>query len=478
MNFFVGVGLAAALTATAGVPPSTSQVPPLTSRPIVDCKPLVGANNDRVEIGFLPQPNRLPTDGKVKMTAVFVDFADEPAQIGAQQYFSQFVRQGLSHIEDFSYGQVTFDIDGPYGWIRMPKPSSDYPFYRGMPNEEFRAFAESALRQADPSVDFSETDGFIVVVPPSIRNGFDVSPAFVETPETGIRIDGNVLMNGTVIATDAPWARPLVLAHEILHTMGLVDLYSFASTPPDFVTQHEFVGPYGAMGDITGRAPSLFAWERWVLKWISDDHVACLGQGVHKLQLNSVNRVSEGSRIGVLPLDGTRFLALEARTADGLDSRGFNGVLPYIVDPAIPTGYGPIRVPKDSEGSIMEPLNVGMTLAIEGVGIEVLSRNGDTFDVRVYSPAPSPTPPGAVSEARYTRLFGKSLTVSWLAPLNRGWTPITGYEYRLGKGPWIPTAETRFNIRAPKRGQVITVEVRALNAVGAGPATRLALRIR
>lgn len=478
VNLIVGIGLSAILIASAGIPPAMSQVVPSVSLPIKDCKPLISANNNFVEIGFLPQPNRLPTTGSVKMTAVFVDFSDEPAQIGAQQYFSQFVRQGLSHIEEFSYGQVNFDIDGPHGWIRMPLPSSDYPFYRGMSNEEFRTFAESALREADPNVDFSQTDGFIVVVPPSIKTGFDVSPAFVETPQTGIRVDGNVLMNGTVIATDAPWARPLVLAHEILHTMGLVDLYSFESTPPDFATQHEFVGPYGAMGDITGRAPNLFAWERWVLNWIADEQVTCLGQGGHTLQLHSVNRDSQGSRIGVMPLGGSRFLALEARTSSGLDSRGFNGVLPYIVDPSIPSGYGPIRVPKDSNGSIMEPLKVGMTLALEGVGIEVVSRLGNSFAVRVYSPAPSPTAPGAVVGAKAIRVLGSKVTLSWREPLHTGWAPVTRYEYRVGKGPWTATSETRVSLRAPKRGRSLMIEVRAVNSQGFGPSSRLTYRGR
>lgn len=478
VNIFVRIALAAALMVAAGITPVTSQAAQVTSRPIEDCKPLIRANNNFVEIGFLPQPNRLPTTGSVKITAVFVDFTDEPAQIEAQQYFSQFVRQGLTHIEDFSYGQVRFDIDGPHGWIRMPRPSSEYSFFRGMSNEDFRAFAESALRQADSSVDFSQTDGFIVVVPPSIRRGFDVSPAFVETPETGVRVDGNLLMNGTVIGTDAPWARPLVLAHEILHTMGLVDLYSFASTPPDFATQHEFVGPYGTMGDITGRAPGLFAWERWVLKWIRDDQIACLGEGVHTVELNSVNRDSSGSRMSVLPLGGSRFLALEARTSTGLDSRGFNGVLPYVVDPSIPTGYGPIRVPRDSGGSVMEPLGVGMTLAVEGVGIEVVSRTGDSFTVRVHSPVPSPTVPSAVVGAKATRLFGSNVTVSWREPLHTGWTLITGYEYRVGKGPWAASDGSRVSLRAPKRGQSLVVEVRAVNSQGVGPSTRVTYRSR
>ena len=478
MNIFVRIALAASLIVAAGIAPATSQAAQATSRPIEDCKPLIRANNNFVEIGFLPQPNRLPTTGSVKITAVFVDFSDEPARIGAHEYFSQFVRQGLSHIEDFGYGQVRFDIDGPHGWIRMPKPSSDYSFYRGMSNEDFRAFAESALRQADSSVDFSQTDGFIVVVPPSIKRGFDVSPAFVETPQTGVRVDGNVLMNGTVITTDAPWARPLVLAHEILHTMGLVDLYSFESTPPDYATQHEFVGPYGAMGDITGRAPALFAWERWVLKWIRDDQIACLGEGVHTLELKSVNGDSQGTRAGVVPLGGSRFLALEARTSTGLDSRGFNGVLPYVVDPSIPSGYGPIRVPRDSRRSIMEPLRAGMTLALEGAGIEVVSRSGDSFTVRVYSPAPSPTTPSAVVGARATRLFGSNVTVSWREPLHAGWTSVTGYEYRLSRGPWTATSKTQVSLRAPKRGRALSIEVRAVNSQGVGPSTRVTYRAR
>ena len=232
------------------------------------------------------------------------------------------------------------------------------------------------------------------------------------------------------------------------------------------------------MGDITGRAPGLFAWERWVLRWIRDDQVTCLGEGVAEIQLASVNRRLEGNRIGVVPLDGTRFLALEARTRHGLDSQGFDGVLPYVVDPAIPTGYGPIRVPVNTKGSIMEPLTVGMTLAVEGVGIQVLSRREDSFAIRVHSPAPAPTPPTSVAEARATRLFGSGVMVSWREPLHTGWTPVTNYEYRIGKGRWSVTSETQVTLRAPKRGQAMVVEVRAVNAQGVGPSTRVTYRSR
>lgn len=444
---------------------------------IANCKPLVKAGEYGVQIGFTPMPDRVPSRGTVNVTAIFVDFSDAPANLTAQTYYNSFVPQGLKIMQDLSHGKVSFSVNGPHGWFRMPKPASAYTYYRGMSAEEHRAFIEDAIRAADSDVDFSRTHAFIIVLPPTIKDeGYAVSPAMVADRSLGIIADGNVLMNGTTIGTDWQYMRPLVVAHEILHTMRLVDLYKMHPTRPDQQDALEYVGAYSMMSGYEAAYPELFAWERWVLDWIYDSQVACLGSGTNQVALDSVSVPSTGTKAAVIPLGGARFLALESRTRRGSDAASPEGVLPYVVDPSIGTGEGPIRVPRDRNGELMQPLTVGKALVVEGLGIEVLSRTGNAYSIRVHSPAPSPVAPGPVFGARAQELLS-SMAVTWRAPLQTGWTEIVGYEYRVGSGPWMRTSETRITLRNAKRGQRITVQVRAVNSVGAGPITRITTRI-
>ncbi|TEX51316.1 MAG: hypothetical protein B7C55_06225 [Actinomycetales bacterium mxb001] len=411
------------------------------------------------------------------MATIFVDFSDEPAKLTAQAYYDSFVPQGLQIMEDLSHGRVDFSVNGPHGWFRMPKPASAYTYYRGMSGDDHRAFIEDAVRAADPYVDFSQTQAFIIVMPPTGKiEGYAVSPAFVGDQSFGVIADDNVLMNGTTIGTDWQYMRPVVVAHEILHTMRLVDLYKMQPTLPEQQDAWEYVGHYSMMSNYDAITPELFAWERWVLDWIGDSQVACLGSGTNQVALDSVTLSSKGTKAAVVPLGGTRFLALESRTRRGVDTASPEGILPYVVDPAIGTGEGPIRVPRDRSGDIMKPLTVGETLVVEGVGVEVLSRTGNSYTIKVHSPAPSPVIPGPVSGARAQALLS-SLAVTWRAPLHTGWTDITGYEYRVGSGPWTRTSDTRVTLKGAKRGQRITVQVRAINSVGAGPITRITTRV-
>ena len=470
--------LSAALLVAPFVGPagSATAAPDVARLPIADCKPMVIAENNYVEIGFVPKPERLPTSGSVTVTTVFVDFPDEPARMSAKDYFDEFMPQGFGILEDLSHGKVNFEIQAPQGWFRMPKDTNQYSYYRGMPGENFAAFVEAAVQATDQFVDYSRTEAFVIVVPPSIEQGFDVSPAYLASNATGVPADGNVLRSGTVIATDAPSLRPKVLAHEILHTMGLVDLYDVYTNSLVFEDQNIYVGPYAIMGDLSGPAPEPFAWERWVLGWITDDQADCLGPGRHELRLQSIAVPGAGDRLGVIPLGQGRYLALESRTRHGLDSQGFEGVLPYIVNPSLPTGKGPIRVPKTAEGRFLKPLQPGSTYVVEGVGLEVGTRTGNMYSVTVHSPAPAPTLPGVVAGVRIMPSLGTAL-LAWDEPANTGWTSITGYEYRIGKGPWIQTSTPGVTLKGVKRGQRITVQVRAINSVGAGPIARVTTRI-
>lgn len=430
-----------------------------------------------MQINFRPRENRLPSTGSIRVTTIFIDFSDAPSSTPTSGYYETHISPGLRFLEAFSQGRLKVEANRATSWVRMPKAASAYAYSRQMSSETHRDFIQAAVTAADPTVDFSRTDALVVVMPPDIKApNYEVSPAFLGVPGFAVAADGKTIFNATTIGTDWPFHRPFVVAHELLHTMGLVDLYDFEGTWDGTPYVQGFVGPYSLMGHYSTN-PEPFGWERWVLGWLEDDQATCLGTGTHEISLESIAQKSSSDRLAVLPLGGSRFLALEARTKTGLDSGGSEGVLPYVVDPSIPTGSGPIRVPATSPRSVIRTLIAGQSEVVEGMGIEVLDRKGDAFTVRVHTSLPTTTLPSQVHAPTITRLLG-TVTVAWQPPLRDGWTPITAYEYRIGTGRWTRATDTKTLIRAPKRGQVLTVEVRALNAVGAGPAARLTLRIR
>lgn len=442
------------------------------------CKPRVQANGGFVELGFSNRANRVPSGGVVDLAVVFVDFPDAPATVDARTYFNSFIPQAMAMIKGFSYGRVDLRVNMPRQWLTMPKNSTEYVYSRGMSTEEHRNFMADAVSAADSEVDFSTASAVIVVMPPDLPGeNYEVSPAFVSSPSLALSADGNTIMNGTTIGTDAPDMRDAVLVHEILHTMGLVDLYYPIDSLDDFDQQFKFTGPFSSMANIGGSSPELFAWERWVLDWVDDAQVACLGAGVHEVDLTSVAVPTESPRIAALPLGGTRFLVLEARTRDGRDLAGVEGVLPYVVDPSIPTHAGPIKVPAVSDTRVIDPIGVGETYVAEGIGIEVQARTRTTFTVTIHSPAPTPTVPDPVRpQGAVPTIVGGSI-VSWREPSRSGWTPITGYRVRIGKGAWRSTTSTY--VYVPKslfRKKSLKVTVRAVNAVGVSSPVRITAR--
>lgn len=467
----VGAFVSALLTV-----PQPAHASPISSLPVSNCKPAVLANSGTVELGF-PRPlNRAPSLGTLSVHSVFVDFVDSVAPVTVHDYFSRTVLPALQDLERLSYGRLTVEAVPPSQWLRMPRASTSYAYGRGMSGANHLAFIQDAVDQADPGHDFSQADIVIVVTPPNVQDPrYDSSAALMGTPTFAVIADGNRIKNAVTVGTDWPSHRSRVVAHETLHSLGLVDLYVSSSASPEL--GHAYVGGFSLMGNVGGANSELFAWERWVLGWLEDSQATCLGSGTHEVALDSVARQDGKHRLAVLPLGGTRFLAVEARTRSGLDSNGLEGVLAYIVDPSIPTGSGPIRVPTTGPGSVMKPLVPGQTAIVEGIGVEVLGRTEDAFRVRLHTSVPALSLPSQVQSPTIARLLGW-VTVTWQPPLHSGWTPITAYEYRMGSGRWTRTSEMRIAFRGGKRGQVLTVDVRAVNSVGVGPATRLTLRVR
>jgi hypothetical protein len=93
----------------------------------------------------------------------------------------------------------------------------------------------------------------------------------------------------------------------------------------------------------------------------------------------------------------------------------------------------------------------------------------------------APQAPGAATQATVkTNVRARTATIRWAPPVNDGGSPVTGYRVTLtrvhggkvkARTTVLPAAARTATVRHLQRGRTYRLTVRAVNAVGAGPAT-------
>jgi M6 family metalloprotease-like protein len=322
-----------------------------------------------VGIGFPRISVRTPSTGTVKVTVIFVDFSDAPATRTPQDVFATISPAAENYYNAVSYTNMALSFDPSYKWFRMSKPSSGYG-WAALTFDLQKAYIQEAITLADPTVDFSKSDAFLIVSNPdggSLTNG----PAFTATGTNGITVDGKLFNNGATSGKDLLVYKGLWFPHEFGHTMSLVDLYAFTGDT------HRFVGDFSIMGNILGTAPEMTAWERWILGWISDTQVSCFSNtGSSTMTLTPIESKS-GMKMLVIPIDGNSAVVVESRKPLGYDNLlTKSGPLVYVVDTKIATGTGTFKVLPINDADLKKlqaPLTVGQTLIYNNITIKFVS---------------------------------------------------------------------------------------------------------
>jgi len=326
-------------------------------------------------------PFRLKASGDVRLGVVFVDFDDAPATMTPQKALAV-IAPAADFIRTVSYGNMRLLFAPHYRWLRMSKPSTDYGMTRGTTFQAHKAYIEEAVRLAGNDLDDGDVDALLVLANPAVK-AIDAGPAFTPTPGFGIRVGGKEILNAVTSGGDLlnwGWAW---LPHEMGHDLSLPDLYGDGRDGRD---PHAYVGEFGIMGLISGRAPEYFAWERWQLGWLDDAQVACVTEPARQVRLAPVERAG-GVKMAIVPTGPASAVVVESRRAEGYDrDLPRPGVLVYEVDTRRRSQQGPLRILPDGAGdagrfgSVLVP---GKALRVGDVSIKFTARDadGDTVDV-------------------------------------------------------------------------------------------------
>lgn len=195
---------------------------------------------------------------------------------------------------------------------------NSYDYAIGFPSDDFLAqeskFFDSVLAATDSSVDYSKSDGVVIIT------DYTSPPLAVALKEPKIA-DGRA-----IYGVGFNFSSPYLLAHEILHNLGLRDLYIHNS-------QDYPVGRYSLMS-LGQLSEPLLNYEKYSIQWLRNEDIICHSGG------NATYKLSTGKKnsLLVIPLGPSEVLAAEQRN---------KRVLFYYVNSDIPSGRGPISIIKN-----------------------------------------------------------------------------------------------------------------------------------
>jgi len=335
--------------------------------------------NDYVDLGF-PNNGPSPSLGQVNIQILFVDFPDAVASQTTTSIFNLLESINTEFYEEMSYGKMEIKLLPYHSWLRLSMVSSQYAEALSSSSGHL-SFIQEAVDLADDQVDFSETDIVLVMSNPDASE-IQYGPTFGSLNDNfAINADGNSILTGITSGFDFNYWGGIWLAHEMGHSLGLLDLYSYSN-----FNFHRYVGDFGVMGIQTGSAPGFFAYERWLLGWIDDSQIYCHSEGSITIEIQEL-ATEGGIKALSVPLNANKAIVIESRKKKGFDSSmQKEGALVYVIDTSIPRGQGPIRVkPNSNTGSMKEnaPMIAGDIYTYEGVTIEVIESKSSSDIIQV-----------------------------------------------------------------------------------------------
>ena len=315
------------------------------------CK--VNSPSPRAEqLGFSRDSQNIATVGIQRSVVLFVDFNDVK---GESSLFDEWRLHQIPTMEKtysaMSFGKLTYTIDLVPRIFHINKDSVSYLLntpHDDPPNPKASpsTLVHDAMTAADSIVDFSKYE-FINVVTPTSEN-------FLYEGATGIRetFDGKVFTGATFSSerqyinqdNQANW-----LVHETGHLMGLIHNYDTADSKGTYSAKGFQLPVWDAMTFPLTTAPDFFGWSKFILGWVSDNQVDCLGFPILNSTTHLISPIGSASnktKIVVVKLDASNVLVIESRRNSPVDSLKTEqeGILVYKVNMLTESSRGAIEL--------------------------------------------------------------------------------------------------------------------------------------
>ena len=411
-------------------PPGVTYVADADSADPAECRPfgLPGSS-----AGFPLPSGVVRSKGTARVAVLFVDFPNAEATYSTHSETELGLPYAESYLEASSYGQLDVEFVPLHRWLRAENAYEHYQEPEADGGGVSPAIYALAIQLADPEFDFSSIDALMVLLPSSYFHG--------GTATGSIRPDEGNVARRTMINTFPlderrdPYRWGDVAAHELIHNLGLLDLYAsagvvdgrsdapigktwittrfglmglgadFPADPEDPNMQVKWVYPDGfQVFSLVTRldAEEMLAWSRWQLEWLDPTQIICVTENEATVTLGPVANPGSDIAMAAIPLSGTEVIVVESRRKIGYDatlherfqdgvalsipSLPTEGVLVYTVDASRAGGHLPLAIATDT-GNLQIDRNpilaVGESVTIRGYTITVQSGTDTTHTITI-----------------------------------------------------------------------------------------------
>ena len=176
-----------------------------------------------VSAGFPRHRLAAPATGTVRVAVLFMDFPDATASYSTRDETGESLKFAERYLEEASYGALDLEFVPLHRWLRSEHEHTHY-----LVGYRLQGFDSEAARVADARVDFSQFDILMTVLPSQhFSGGTAVGPVSTDEGIVGATVRINsispMIRFGGESTVPLDWGR--IAAHELLHALGLADLY-------------------------------------------------------------------------------------------------------------------------------------------------------------------------------------------------------------------------------------------------------------
>ena len=317
-------------------------------------------------LGFPRPENRLPNKGTLNFKVLFAKSSG--STVANEKSAEDLYKKLKPEIVSSFYNQVSngsvknIQFEPYYSWIEFDKLESLQDAAGDeikRVESEWRTFVSKTLETADSQIDFTKSDGVIIILDPNssyLRIAYALADEHIVD---GKKISNVVMLGRAFVRVGRP---PYLVVHELGHLFGLPDLYSYQDST-------DTADYFSVMNMAASEGVGYFGWERYILGWLDDPQMICHKAGEVIGNLIPLTK-KNGLKMIAVPISSSEVLVVENRTKEGIDKMiSSAGIIAYVVDSSIESGKNPIKVLNNKK-----PIKIGSSFVYDNVKIEVLKK--------------------------------------------------------------------------------------------------------